>query len=373
MTKVCHMTSAHQALDDRVFCKECVSLVKNGYETYLITQGESQIVDGVHIIGIGTMPTSRLSRMTSWSKEVYEKALEVDADIYHFHDPELLPYGVKLKRKGKIVIFDSHERYTEQLKSKPYLPAWITRIIAKLYGLYEKHALKIIDAVIFPCTIEGKNPFLGMCDNVAIISNYSILDEFYNLYEEGIEKKSNSVCYVGGLTESRGIMNDVKASYKANATLNLAGEFSPESFGELVKNSKEFKCVKYLGQINRKEIREILQKSQIGVCTLLNSGQYFKIDTFGIKVFEYMAMGLPVIVSNTRYGIDFINKYKVGICVDPDNVDEIAKAIRYILDNPEEAKVMGENGRKAIKNEFNWSVEEKKLFDLYNKLLEEKA
>ena len=175
MIRVCHMTSVHPAEDVRIFHKECVSLAEAGYEVYLVEQGESSEKNGVHIVGVGQCSGGQLARMTSFAKKVYEAALAVDADVYHFHDPELLPYGLKLKRRGKKVIFDSHEKYTEQLKNKPYLPVWVTVPIAWCYGIYERFVLKQIDAVIFPCTMNGKNPFEKQCKRVAIISNTAIL------------------------------------------------------------------------------------------------------------------------------------------------------------------------------------------------------
>jgi len=45
--------------------------------------------------------------------------------------------------------------------------------------------------------------------------------------------------------------------------------------------------------------------------------------------------------------------------------------IRYLLEHPEEMRRMGENGRRAVKEEFNWGVEEKKLFALYEEILKD--
>ncbi len=368
MTKICHVTSVHCTDDARIFHKECVSLAKAGCEVYLVGKGESRVESGVHVVGVGENSGGRLKRMLGFSKKVYQAALALDAEIYHLHDPELLPYAKKLKKKGKKVIFDSHEKYSDLLTSKPYLPRFAAGFIAKLYESYEKSVLKKIDAVIFPCTMGGKDPFEGLCKRTAIISNAAILDEFYNRYDPDAEKLPESVCYVGSISAERGVDHDILAAHRANARFLLAGPFSPPSFEETCKKMPEYSCVEYQGKLGRKEVTELLSRSMIGLFTLKDRGQYFKIDTFGVKVFEYMSMALPVVLSNSDYNVKMAETYRFGICVDPENPDEIANAIRYLLDNPEKAREMGENGRRAIHEEFHWGVEEKKLIALYENI-----
>lgn len=368
MTKVCHITSAHGPEDVRIFHKECVSLAKAGYETYLVQRGESYEKNGVHIVGFGKVTGGRLKRMTQIARRAYQTALSVDADIYHFHDPELLPYGLKLKKKGKKVVFDSHERYVEQIRTKPYLPPWAAALAARLYGAYERRILRQMDAAILPCTFEGKNPFEGQCVRVPIISNAAILGEFYELHEPTAPKKDRQVCYVGGLTENRGITAGIQAAAKAGARLALAGEFSPTGYEDALRAMPEFSCVDYRGKLSRAEVAALLSESCVGLCALLDRGQYWKCDTFGIKVFEYLSMGLPVILSPSSYNRRMIEQYQFGLCADPENPEELVSVIRYLLDHPEEARQMGENGRRAVKEEFNWGVEEKKLLALYEAL-----
>lgn len=369
MVKICHVTCAHPGEDVRIFHKECVSLAKAGYDTYLVEQGDSYDKNGVHIVGLGQMPDRRIERVTSFAKKAYRTALALDAQVYHLHDPELLPFALKLKKRGKKVIFDSHERYTEQFRDKHYLPKWVSRTIAFIYGLAENHILKRIDAVIFPCTMGGVNPFEGKCKRASIISNAAVLGEFFYRFDPACPKKRRQICYVGGLTEARGITENILAAYAAGATLALAGVFSPVSYGKELEELEAYDCVDLRGSLSRTEVADLLAESQIGLCTLLDQGQYLKIDTFGIKVFEYMSMGLPVILSNSPYNCAMVEKYGFGICVDPTNVRQQASAIRLLLNNPEKAREMGENGRKAIVEQFNWGIEEQKLFALYEDIL----
>lgn len=371
MTKVCHMTSAHPPEDVRIFHKECVSLAKAGYDVYLVERGESYEKNGVHIVGVGQPSRGRLSRMTSFAKKVYEAALALDADIYHFHDPELLPYGLKLKRMGKKVIFDSHEKYTDLIQDKPYLPRWSMGLIAWAYGAYERFILRRIDGLVFPSLKNGKNPFTGMCSHIAIVDNVPKLEELYDYYDPSLSKYDHSICYIGSLTYSRGITHMVRAAAAADCTAYLGGLFAPPEYQAEVESLPEFANAKYLGKLDRPQVLETLQRCQIGVATIRNIGQYYQYDNLATKVYEYMSLGLPTVLSDSPYNQKIIEKFQFGICVDPENVEKIAAAIRYLLENPEEAKRMGENGRRAVKEEFNWGVEEKKLLALYEDILKE--
>ena len=148
MTKVCHFSSAHAPNDTRIFHKQCASLAREGYDvTFVVKAKDSSSVGtttekGVQIIQVPVDSSSRLKRILFGAKAVYQKALEVDADIYEFHDPELLPYGVKLARKGKKVIFDSHEDYPTQIMEKEWIPVFLRKIISGVYKAYETHAVK---------------------------------------------------------------------------------------------------------------------------------------------------------------------------------------------------------------------------------------
>ena len=360
--KVCHMTSAHSPGDTRIFHKECISLVQRG------NSGEE---NGVHIVGVGYPSGGRLSRMTTFAKKVYETALALNADLYHFHDPELLPYGLKLKKKGKKVIFDSHEIYAIQMTKKPYLPAWVTSIISKLYVAYEKYVVSRLDAVVVAGLRGDRLFFDGAAKRLVQVDNTAKLDELYDRYDATVPRNPRQICYVGGLTQPRGITVSIQAVHAAGCYLSLAGEFSPARYEEQLRAMPEFSCVDYRGKLNRAEIAQLLNQSSIGLCLMSKKGQASYVTNMNIKIYEYMAMGMPVILYCNPYNRKALDRWQFGIAVDPNNLDEVTAAIRYLLDHPEEARRMGENGRRAVKEEFNWGVEEKKLLALYEEISSE--
>ena len=368
MIKVCHLTSAHKSDDGRIFRKECKSLASCGYDVYLVSQGDSREEGGVHIIGLGNKPESRLARMFLFAKKVYNRALELNCDIYHIHDPELLPYAIKLKKHGKTVIFDSHENHTAQILERQYLPLFSRKIISKLYRAYELSVVGKIDAVITPCTFSGKNIFENSAKRTCIIANYSKLDEFYDSYDPNAVKEGY-LCYTGTLNEANGVTDLVIASSKAGAKLVLAG--TPSDYTERLSRLPEFSNVSYEGYVTHERVLEIMKHANIGAYINRHVGQNGLVDTFGIKVYEFMAMGLPVIVDETPYSVDMVRKYNFGICVKPNDTDGIAEAIKYLTQNAEKAEEMGKNGRKAVFEEFNWTTQEKVLFDLYKQLVVE--
>ena len=367
MVKVCHVTSAHCSNDVRIFYKECASLAKAGYETYLVARGESREENGVHVIGVGQAPSNRIGRMTRFSRKVYEKALAVDANIYHLHDPELLPWGTKLKKRGKKVIFDSHEKYVDQIKNKQYLPKGIKSCVAFAYKAYEESVLQKIDAVIFPCLANGKHPFEGKCRKAITVDNFPILEELYNQYDVNIQKEKNALCYTGSLTHNRGITNLVEAMEFINGRLYLAGDCPSEAYIEKLKTMPGWEKVEYLGHLNRDEVRRLIQKCEIGMSANLSVGQYNKTDNFSTKDYEYMSLGIPVVLTDGPYN-KLAEEYRFGVCVDPEDIEEYADKVNKLLEDKELIQQLGVNGRKAVARFFNWETQAEKLVRLYREL-----
>ena len=365
MYRICHIEDAPINGMPRVW-RAAESAKSAGAEVIVIGEGDDAAVNGIQFIGFGKV-RGRFKRLFVRSSKMVQAALETHADIIQLHAPEHLLYALKLKRAGKKVLFDSHEDYPAQIMEKEYIPAPLRNAVARMYAAVEGYICKRIDGVIYPCTFGGKNIFEGRSKRALKIENYSkVVPSFL----PG-EVKRRQVIYAGTLSRGRGITQLAQAIMKTDGELLLCGPFVTESYREEIMKSFPPSKVKYMGNLGRKELFDLYAICMAGASVLLPIGEYPNVDNLNTKVYEFMQCGLPVITSDFHYAREANDRWHFGVCVDPENVNEIANAIQYLFDHPDEAQRMGENGRRAVKEEFNWEYEEKKLLALYEELLKE--
>jgi len=297
--KVCILTSVHLPFDTRIFHKEAKSLSKAGYNVALVAQhGKDEIVDGIRIIPL-PKPKNRLERMTKTVWLAYQKALKIDADIYHFHDPELIPIGLLLKRHGKRVIYDVHEDYPEAIPSKHYLSLWVRKLIAWVFEKFERFAANSLSGII-PATPTIAKRFESINKSTVIIQNFPILSEFHTGKTVPWRKRSNAVVYVGGIVVMRGAKEMVEAirltSKKTNVRLILAGNFYPRSLRKEIESMEGWKQTEYLGYLSYEKVASLLGRVKIGL-VLIHPEPRYQVS-YPVKLFEYMSAGIPVIASD---------------------------------------------------------------------------
>jgi glycosyltransferase involved in cell wall biosynthesis len=369
--KICVLTSVHSAFDVRIFHKEAKTLHKAGYDVTLIAQNDKEeVFDGIRIVPL-PKPRNRFERMTRTAWNAYWKALKIDADIYHLHDPELLPFARILALRGKRVIYDMHENVPKQIKNKGWINPFLRKYVAKLFSLAER--IFLIDIhVIFAETSYHKD-YLWIKKYTTIL-NMPLTNQLFSLKNDAQKTKDVSVGYIGAVSAERGSLVTIEA---LNILKRRGIEIQFECVGPIDKSHEE-KLLKLCEKYNLHKITfhghmfayegwHIIAQCDIGLAILQPIPNY--IESYPTKLFEYMAMGLPVIASNFQLYKEIVEGNNCGICVDPLNPKEVAEAIEYLIDHPEEAKKLGENGRYAVLKKYNWEKEGKKLINLYEELL----
>jgi len=364
--RIAHLTSVHGRRDTRIFIKQCRTLAAHGYDVTLVVadgHGEERI-DGVTITDVGTL-TGRLNRMFVTSRKILGRAIALNADIYHVHDPELIPAGLKLKRLGKTVVFDSHEDTPRQLLGKPYLGSISRHALSFAFASFEQYACAKFDAIV-TATPFIREKFLQINPFVVDVNNFPLIGEL----DGGLSwtAKQPEICYVGGIGAIRGIRQLVQACalLRSATRLNLVGAFSETNVEVEVSKHPGWARVNHLGFLDRADVSDVMGRSLAGIVTFLPLPNH--LDSHPTKMFEYMSSGIPVIASDFPLWRKIIEGNQCGVCVDPRDPNAIAAAIDYFANHPDIARSMGENGRNAVMEKYNWDVQARKLTDLYGDL-----
>lgn len=359
-------SSVHSYDDSRIFYKQAKSLAKAGYqvELHAVADFERKTEDGVEIIGIPRM--NKKWKRLSVGKVLFKRALNSDADIFHFHDPELLPWGAKIARKtGKPVIYDSHEDLPKQIHTKPWIPKLLRGLTSKTVHRVEKGYAKRLSAVI-TATESIRDQFQGV-DQVTVIKNYP-------LPMPPVEKKEDDVkriLYIGGISYLRGYREMIQMMdylpEELRAELHLIGPLQHIAPEDQNKEELAKKRIYLHGRIPFTEVQKWLGKGKVGLVCLHPIENYR--ESLPIKMFEYMAAGLPLVATNFPLWKEIVETSESGFVVDALNPKEIAEKVEMILRDESLQRKLSENGRKAHEEIYNWEVEEKKLLQLYERLL----
>jgi glycosyltransferase involved in cell wall biosynthesis len=364
--RVVHLTSVHYAFDTRIFHKECRSLALAGYDVTLIAPhaGGNQSQNGVTLRAIKP-PLDRRERMTSTICAVYQAAVQENADIYHFHDPELMPIAALLKARGKRVIYDVHENYSGTMKDK-WIPGPLCGPASVAVGVCEATFARACDRIVAATpAIAKKFP----PSRTRLVQNYPWLHELTSPNPVPYEQREPIAVYVGWLCDERGVGTMIRA-------VELAAKESPVKLqiaGKVVSGAKlQFDdgrsrdLVEHLGFLNRPQVAELIAQARVGLITPPPTGN--SVTAQPTKLFEYMSGGLPVLASDFPVYRSIVESAGCGLLVNPLDPAAIAAALVWILRHPSEAAEMGRSGQRAVTERYNWEHEAKSLIRTYAEL-----
>ena len=362
--RVCHITTTHAADDHRILHKECTTLAAAGYDVTLIAPHDRQEQRaGVRIVPLPAPARHPVRRMAQRSLAAYRLARATDADLYHFHDPDFLPFAALLARRGKKVIYDAHEDVPRQILTKDWIRPSLRPRVSGALGRMEAGVVKRLSAVICADPLNiGR--FDALSERVVLVANYPRLDEIAPV---AWALRERLVCYVGGISRVRGSVELVDAMAAVDARLLLAGPVSPGSLLAALEARAGWQRVAFEGLLPRAGVVALLGRAQVGALPLHAIPNY--VVALPVKLFEYMAAGIPVVASDVSPWSDVIRRHDCGVCVPVEDASALAAGLSELLDDPVRARAMGERGRRAAEQHYSWDTQAASLLELYAALL----
>lgn len=329
-------------------------------------KGDEQL-EGVQVLDIG-LESSRIKNFLSNGSKIRRMVQKLEPSLVHFHDPELMFVGRQLWYKFKIpVVFDIHENIAMQILDKSYIPKAFRGLVSRIYKSIENYFLKYFHLVIAEHSYETVYAHKGK--SLATVLNMPDLSHFKPYVNNS--RAGHDIFYIGGISNERGLDVTLEAlkvlkSRGIDFFMHYIGPISEEKIEELPLKEIEQK-VKFYGRMDSKEGFKISKKCIVGLSVLKPIKNY--VGSYSTKIFEYMAIGLPVITSNFPLYQKVVERYECGFCIDPYSSIELADSIEELILNPNLANQMGENGQLAVHKKFSWSSEEEKLLRYYHNLL----
>lgn len=360
MMKICHITSVHSRFDARIFKRECVTLAANGNEVvFVCCDGmPDEKIEGVMITSYSSRRFSKLQRgrLMFRNKNFLNYLRAIDADIYQFHDFELFEIGRKLA-KTKNVIYDSHENWFGMLTNKFSMNiAFLKKVITKVLDSYYKKVLPVFSAVftVSPNLVDNLKKYTP---DVFMIPNYPIVEGNDNKNDGDVEKERTFI-YQGTVYSISNQEYIVEAVNKLSNDIKykVIGKISSDLKSRLQQLDSNARVL-FKDWMEKEELQKEISASLAGLAVLeydpVCCGKEGQLGSN--KIFEYMLSGIPIICTDFILWKNLIiDKYQCGICVPPHNAEAIYNAMKYMIDHPKEAVKMGERGRRAVMDEFNW-------------------
>lgn len=347
-----------------------MTLAKNGFHVSLIVPHETDgVVRGVRIKAVPP-PASGGERLTVTLWRIFRAALREDPRaVFHVHDAELLPYALILAVLGRRVIYDAHEDTPRQVVAQHWIPRSLRPAFSVYYETLERLGDRIFDHIFaaWPGIAKRYSP-----DKTTLLRNYPSKSEFEGIDVTTYRRRENLIVYAGGITEARGIFELLEACGRIPGRLDarfaLAGAFYPADLEDRVRRHPQWERVTFHGWLGRRNLVEVMSRASIGYCVLLPTPQH--VISYPNKLFEYMAAGLPVVASDFPVWRKIVEEAECGLLVDPRDPQQIAEAITFLLDHPDEAAVYGRSGREEFLQRRTWEGEADRLLAVYRQVLD---
>ncbi|MBI4375230.1 MAG: glycosyltransferase [Elusimicrobia bacterium] len=371
--RIVHFTSAHPPTDNRIYYKEITSLAASGYETYLVAPSsscEETTLNGATTITI-TRAKTRFGRFFMTTFRIFHKAWQLNGDLYHFHDPDLIPFGMLLKVLGGKVVIDIHENYPGDVLAKEWIPRPLRPLIALIMQLALKLSVKIFDGTV-TADDELREKFTTL-SGAKVVSAHNYPNIGPELLGAAISRQryaNRRILFLGGASLKRCFPEFVDALElirEESFAAIIGGNHNDQALLDTCKLRAYWSKVEYIGSVPFGTVIQRMLDASISINLFSDCPNHY--DIRSNRLFEAMAAGLPVVVPNFPKWEAFIKRHECGIAVDPHDPVKISKAIKTLLADPELCVWYASNARQAALENYRWETQASKIKQLYGQIL----
>ncbi len=369
--KICVITVLHRSNDNRIFRRECCSLLSKGFDVHFIAP-DDEPPEKTDIKYHSIKRYGNIFKRVFWGNwKVLKLALSINADIYHYHDPEFIPLGFLMAVMGKKVVFDVHESVHNQIKGKGWIPKPLRILVSRFYLLAERLLTKNQGLIV-----ANRRSVDDYKRKVYLVQNYPILrDDLWNSYDRNKFESKPLIVYVGGVSMVRGADVYVELAGKLKQAgysfeMKIIGWNCGNTVEQLSGRVSELEveeCLEFTGGLDWLEAMKLMTKAHIGLCLLRPIPNYTK--CLATKIVEYMLLGIPTLCSDFDVWRPYVEGENTGLMADPEDIDDIFEKCSSMLDNRQTLEEMADRGRLAVQEKYNWDIEFQSLILCYNDLL----
>lgn len=371
MIEIAHFSTVHPRDDSRIRAKMMLVLSERyrGRIGLFVQDGlgnENDREGGYEVVDTGPrMPRMKRNLVGGW--RMFRALLRARPKVAHFHDPELIPWAIALRLCGIRMIYDVHEDYPEAVTENYRLPKALRAVLPPIVRFVEWASMPFFSAIV---TVTPQIQEKFDKNRTILVRNFPLVREFHDPADTPMRERPGEFAYIGTITRNRniiGMIDAVGAVKDAAVVLRLAGHFPVAADREAAMAHPAWDRVKFDGWVSRDGVADILANARAGLVVLQPVAH--EMQTLPIKLFEYMAAGVPVISSNFPVWRQIVEEAGCGLIVDPTKPEQISEAMQWIIDNPDLAQAMGQRGIEAVLDRYNWESEAQTLINTYLKIL----
>ncbi|WBX72144.1 glycosyltransferase family 4 protein [Tenacibaculum retecalamus] len=375
---------------------EAIELIKNGHEVFLfcLTYGGEQQEETINQINVKRYQSNKLEYKLSalaytvpfysllMKKKIVDFLFNNKIEAIHIHDIRIAEAVFLANKKQQLpVVLDLHDNMPEVMKFYPHLQKFPGKYIIspKKWQQKEEAFIKKADKVI-TVSQEFVNEVVDrtkITENKVVLVPNTIRKSFYDAFElnTAIIKKYKEnfvILYLGDTHVRRGLLTAIRAVAKLKeqiptVKLVIVGKNTTDYVLKAeVEKLKVSDFVDFEGWQNVSLFPSYIEASDVCISPLRRNIQHDV--AYANKLFQYMSLAKPLLVSNAIAQKNLIEKINGGLVHEAQNVADFEDKVLTLYNDTALRQELGKNGENFVKNEFTWDKTSEGLIDLYNNL-----